>query len=155
MDAAERRLKHELLTEKIIGVFYEVYNELGHGFIESVYEKAFEFALASKGLDVTRQIEIPVWFRGQKVGDFDADMLVEKCVLLELKACRGLDTAHEAQLLNYLRATEIEVGLLFNFGLKPQFKRLAFDNRRKLLRHESTPLREQLLSSFNEDTDRQ
>jgi GxxExxY protein len=73
-------LKHRELTEKIIGVFYEVYNELGHGFLESVYEKAFDIALASKGIGVLRRIEVPVWFRGQKVGDFEADMLVEKCV---------------------------------------------------------------------------
>jgi len=121
-------LKHRDLTQKIIGVFYEVYNELGHGFLESVYESAFDIALTSKGLPVLRQIEVPVWFRGKKIGNFAADMLVDKCVLLELKAGRGLVPAHEAQLLNYLRATEIEVGMLFSFGLKPEFKRLAFDN---------------------------
>ena len=125
-------LKHRELTEKIIGVFYEVYNELGHGFLESVYEKAFEIALTSKGISVLRQIEVPVWFRGKQIGDFTADMLVEKCVLLELKGGRALDAAHEAQLLNYLRATEIEVGMLFSFGLKPQFKRMTYDNARKL-----------------------
>jgi GxxExxY protein len=124
-------LKHRELTQKIIGVFYEVYNELGHGFLESVYETAFEIALTAKGLTVLRQIEVPVWFRGKKVGDFTADMLVDKRVLLELKAGRALDHAHEAQLLNYLRATEIEVGMLLSFGLKPEFKRMAFDNARK------------------------
>ena len=124
-------LKHRDLTQKIIGVFYEVYNELGHGFLESVYESAFEIALTSKGLTVRRQIEVPVWFRGHKIGDFTADMLVEKSVLLELKGGRALDAAHEAQLLNYLRATEIEVGMLFSFGLKPEFKRFAYDNARK------------------------
>ena len=124
-------LKHRDLTQKIIGFFYEVYNELGHGFIESVYESAFEVALTSRGLSVLRQIEVPVWFRGKKIGDFTADMLVEKCVLLELKAGRALNPVHEAQLLNYLRATEIEVGMLFSFGLKPEFKRLAYDNARK------------------------
>jgi len=128
---SEDRLKHRILTEKIIGVFYEVYNELGHGFLESVYEKALEFALVSNGLRVRRKIDIEVWFRSQKVGKFEADMLVDERVLVELKACRVLDAAHEAQLLNYLRATEIEVGILLNFGLKPQFKRLAFDNARK------------------------
>jgi GxxExxY protein len=131
MNADKRGLKHKELTETIIGVFYEVYNELGHGFLESVYERAFEIALTAKGLNVLRQIEIPVTFRGQSVGNFSADVLVEKCVLLELKAARTLDSSHEAQLLNYLRATEIEVGLLFNFGIKPEFRRLAFDNSRK------------------------
>jgi GxxExxY protein len=134
MNADRRGLKHKELTETIIGVFFEVYNELGHGFLESVYENAFEAALTSRGLDVRRQIEVPVWFRGHKVGDFVADMLVERSVLLELKAVRTLDSSHEAQLLNYLRATEIEVGLLFNFGIKPEFKRLAYDNSRKRIR---------------------
>jgi GxxExxY protein len=131
MNADTRGLKHKQLTETIIGVFFEVYNELGHGFLESVYERAFEVALTSKGLDVRRQIQVPVWFRGHKSGDFVADVLVDRSVLLELKAARTLDSAHEAQLLNYLRATEIEVGLLFNFGIKPEFRRLAFDNSRK------------------------
>jgi GxxExxY protein len=124
-------LKHRTLTEQIIGTFYDVYNELGHGFIESVYEKALEFALTQQGIRVQRQIDIAVWFRGKTIGEFSADMLVEDCVLLELKACRALDSAHEAQLLNYLRGTEIEVGLLLNFGLKPQVRRLVFDNVRK------------------------
>src|SRR5882672_10335195 len=137
-------LKHRDLTQKIIGVFYEVYNELGHGLLESVYETAFDIALSSKGLQVLRQIEVPVWFRGKKIGDFTADMLVEKCVLLELKGGRALDRAHEAQLLNYLRATEIEVGMLFSFGLKPEFKRLAFDNARKQ-RREHVSLLDSLL----------
>src|SRR5437773_7996278 len=135
MNADTRGLKHKELTETIIGVFYEVYNELGHGFLESVYEKAFDFALSSKGLDVLRQIDVPVWFRSQKVGAFVADILVNKCVLLELKAARTLDSAHEAQLLNYLRATEVEVGLLFNFGIKPEFRRLVFENSRKQVQH--------------------
>jgi len=126
--------KHEETTQKIIGVFFEVYNELGHGFLESVYEKSLEVALNSMGIKVRRQIEVPVWFRSHQVGDFTADMLVNDCVLVELKAARALDSAHEAQLLNYLRATEIEVGLLLNFGLKPQFKRLIFDNPRKSIR---------------------
>jgi len=131
MHADARGLKHKELTETIIGVFFEVYNELGHGFLESVYEKAFEIALNAKGLDVRRQIQVPVWFRGHRVGDFVADVLVNQLVLLELKAARALDSSHEAQILNYLRATEIEVGLLFNFGVKPEFRRLAFDNSRK------------------------
>jgi len=144
-------LKHRALTQKIIGVFYEVYNELGHGFLESVYEKAFEIALTSSGLPVLTQIEVPVWFRGKKVGDFSADMLFDRSVLLELKAGRALDRAHEAQLLNYLRATQIEVGMLFNFGLKPEFKRMAFDNSRKQ-RGEHPSLLEMLLSVNQEIT---
>ncbi len=134
MDTDKHGFKHSEITDKIIKVFFEVYNELGHGFLESVYERSLEIALSSLGLKVCRQIQIPVWFRGQPVGDFTADMLVADCVLLELKAARTLDSSHQAQLLNYLRATEIEVGLLLNFGLKPEFKRLIFDNPRKAIR---------------------
>ncbi len=141
----ESALKHRELTQKVIGVFFEIYNELGHGFLESVYQKAFELALISKGLRVCRKVEVPVWFRGEKVGDFEADVLVDECLLLELKAVRRLDSAHEAQLLNYLRATDVEVGLLFNFGNKPEFKRLAFDNTRKQ-RGEGTRLSDALLA---------
>ena len=94
----EGALKHKDLNERVIRVFFEVYNELGHGFLESVYQKAFELALSSKGLKVCRKIEIPVWFRGEKVGEFEADVLVEDCLLLELKGVRTLDRAHEAQL---------------------------------------------------------
>jgi GxxExxY protein len=134
MDTDKHGFKHQEVTEKIIRVFYDVYNELGHGFLESVYERSMEVALNSMGLKVCRQIDIPVSFRGQRVGVFTADMLIQGCVLLELKAARCLDQSHQAQLLNYLRATEIEVGLLLNFGLKPEFKRLIFDNPRKSLR---------------------
>ena len=134
MNTNEHEGKHRELTRKIIGVFYEVYNELGHGFLESVYQKSLGLALKSAGLDVCWPIAIPVWFRGQQVGHFEADMLVESSVLLELKAVRALDGSHQAQLLNYLRATDVEVGLLLNFGVKPEFKRLLFDNSRKLAR---------------------
>jgi GxxExxY protein len=123
--------KYFLLTQQIIGVYYEVYNELGSGFLESVYQKSLALALKSAGLAVCSRIDIPVWFRGQQVGKFEGDLLVEKCVLLELKAARALDSTHQAQLLNYLRATDIEVGLLLNFGPKPEFKRVAYDNSRK------------------------
>jgi len=124
-------LKEGELTEKIIGVFYDVYNELGHGFLESVYEEAMSIALSQAGMRVDRQVPLKVMFRGYLVGDFRADVLVEKSVLLELKAATGLDPIHEAQLLNYLRATEVEVGLLLNFGPKPQFKRFIFENSKK------------------------
>ena len=124
-------LKHRELTYQIIGVFYDVYNELGHGFLESVYQKSLGLALQAVGFEVGWPIAIPVWFRGHQVGHFEGDMLVERSVLLELKAVRALDGSHQAQLLNYLRATDIEVGLLLNFGVKPEFKRLLLDNSRK------------------------
>jgi GxxExxY protein len=134
MNTDRHGFKHGEITEKIIGVFYQVYNELGHGFLESVYEKSLQIALNSVGLKALAQIEIPLTFRGHQVGDFSADLLVENCVLIELKAASALHPAHNAQLLNYLRATDIEVGLLLNFGLKPEFKRLLFDNPRKSIR---------------------
>ena len=127
-------LKHRELTEKIIGVFYDVYNELRHGFLESVYEQATAQALAQAGMKVVQQVAVPVWFREQQVGDFRADMVVEKVVLLELKAARTIEQAHEKQLLNYLRATDIEVGLLLNFGVRAQFRRLVYENERKKIR---------------------
>jgi GxxExxY protein len=127
-------LKHADVTERIIGVFYDVYNELGYGFLECVYEESLVIALTDAGLTANRQIHLPVWFRGHKVGEFRADMLVEHSVLLELKSARSLDPAHEAQLLHYLKSTEIEVGMLLNFGSRPQFRRLLFDNERKKIR---------------------
>jgi GxxExxY protein len=94
-------------------------------------------SLRSAGLQASEQRPIPVWFRGERIGDFAADFLVDEAVIVELKAGRALEPAHEAQLLNYLRATEVEVGLLLNFGPQPQFKRLVFDNSRKTLRRQT------------------
>ena len=128
-------LKHGKITDQIIRMFYEVYNELGHGFLESVYQRSLVLTLTSAGLYVRSPVDIPVWFRGTRVGSFEADVLVEDCVLLELKAARALVSNHRAQLMNYLRATEIEVGLLLNFGEKPEFKRLIFDNLKKKSRN--------------------
>jgi len=127
-------LKHEELTEKIIGIFYDVYNELGYGFLESVYEESLLIALREAGLEIKSQVPVPVWFRRHSVGEFRADVLVENAVMLELKSARSLDAAHEAQLLHYLKSTEVEIGLLLNFGVRPQFRRLLFDNERKKIR---------------------
>jgi GxxExxY protein len=134
MTTALPALKHSDLTEKVIGVFYDVYNELGHGFLESTYAQAMVVALEESRLSAMREVPVPVWFRGTKVGQYYADLIVEDVVFLELKAARALESAYEAQLLHYLRATEIEVGLLLNFGLRPQFRRLQFDNERKRIR---------------------
>lgn len=132
MEPASSR-KHSELTQKIIGVFYDVYNELGYGFLESVYEESLVIAMKGIGMRVDRQVPIPVWFRQQKVGEFKANILVESSVLLELKCARAIESYREAQPLQYLKSTEIEVGLL-NFGAKPQFRRLLFDNARKKIR---------------------
>jgi len=119
---------HQDLTEKIIRAYYNVYNELGYGFLEKVYENAFMIELKSLGLNCEKQKPISVSFKGYKVGEYFADIIVENKVIIELKAAEVLVEEHEAQLLNYLRVTEIEVGLLFNFGKKPQFKRQIFEN---------------------------
>jgi GxxExxY protein len=131
MNADERRYKYSDLTEQIIGVFYDVYNELGFGFLESVYEHAMAVCFRERGLNFKQQVAVPVWFHDQKIGAYDADLLVCDTVLVELKACKALDSSHDAQLLHYLRSTDIEVGLLLNFGPRPQVRRLAFENERK------------------------
>ncbi len=131
-DSAPRGdLRRGEITEKIIGVFFEVYNELGFGFLESVYHKAMLHALVDAGLRAETQVYLPVFFRGHLVGDFFADIFVERAVILELKAADELDPAHNSQLLNYLKASPAEVGMLLNFGPKPRFNRLVFDNERK------------------------
>ena len=119
---------HQDLTEKIIKAYYNVYNELGYGFLEKVYENALMIELKSMGLYCEKQKPISVSFKGYTVGDYYADIIVENKVIIELKAVEGLIEEHEAQLLNYLKATEIEVGLLLNFGKKPQLKRKIFEN---------------------------
>lgn len=120
--------KHSELTQKIIGVFYKVYNQLGYGFLEKVYENAMLIELRKAGLQAQKQIPIKVYYDQQIVGDYYADIIVNETIILELKAVQVIAPAHEAQLVNYLKATEIEVGLLLNFGLKPQIKRRVFFN---------------------------
>jgi GxxExxY protein len=122
----KRELIEKDLTDKIIGACIEVSNELGAGFLESVYEKALVIALLAKGLKVQAQAALEVRFRGHVVGEFYADILVENRVVIEVKAAKALTAEHEAQLINYLRATGIRVGLLVNFG-KPrvEWKRLV------------------------------
>jgi GxxExxY protein len=127
-------LLHKATTDKIIRAYYDVYNELGHGFLESVYEEAFAIALTEAGVAFQRQVPLPVSFRGRLVGEYRADMVVQGCVLVELKAVTQMIESHYAQLLHYLKATSIEVGLLFNFGSRPEFKRILLDNSQKKIR---------------------
>lgn len=125
-------LKHKDVTEKILHAFYKVvYPQLGYGFLEKVYENAMTIALTSMGLKVEPQVEILVYFQNQVVGEYFADLVINDVVIVELKAASRLLPEHEAQLLNYLRATPYEVGLLLNFGPKPDFKRKAYENHRK------------------------
>ena len=122
---------HGSITKRVITTFYEVYNDLGFGFLEAVYEKAMLIALEQAGVRCARQAPIEVWYRDRNVGLYFADLIVEGVVIVELKAARALESAHESQVLNYLRATDIEVGLLLNFGPKPEFRRLVLTNDRK------------------------
>ncbi|AOZ98025.1 GxxExxY protein [Flavobacterium commune] len=124
-------LLHEELTNLIIKTFYEVYNELGYGFLEKVYQNSLYLELKNKGLKVEPQKRIPVFYKGTEVGEYFADLMVEDKIILELKAADYIVKEFENQILNYLRATDCEVGLLLNFGKKPEFKRKIFENDRK------------------------
>ena len=119
-------LLHEEITDRIIGGFYKVYNELGYGFLEKVYENALRIELVRMGLRVDTQRPISVYYESQVVGEYFADLCVEDSVIVEVKTAEGLSRAHEAQLTNYLKATAMEVGLLLNFGPKPEFSRKIF-----------------------------
>lgn len=125
------RGKHDDLTERIIGVFFDVYNELGFGFLESVYREAMRVALEQMGLGVRVEVPVPVYFRGGVVGVFRADLVVNDSVLVELKSCEQLVKQHDSQTMHYLRATSLEVALLMNFGPSARFKRLVMDNELK------------------------
>ena len=124
-------IKHQAITEKIINSFYTVYNILGYGFLEKVYENAMLIELRKAGLDVAPQAPIKVFYNDQIVGEYFADLIVGNSVIVELKATAKLSVEHEAQLLNYLKATKHEVGLLLNYGPKPEFKRKVYDNTMK------------------------
>ncbi|HEY7545256.1 MAG TPA: GxxExxY protein [Blastocatellia bacterium] len=125
------RLQQEDLTRRIIKAFYKVYNTLGYGFLEKVYENALLIELRGMGLATRHQQPIKVYYGEELVGEYFADIVVEEIVILELKAADAICEEHEAQLLNYLKATEIEIGLLLNFGPKPEFKRKIFTNDKK------------------------
>lgn len=118
--------KHTEITEPIIRAFYKVYNILGYGFLEKVYENALFVELEAMGLSVEKQKPITVYYEDEIVGEYFADLVVEEHVIVELKASKALRKEHEFQLINYLKATEIEVGLLLNFGEKPELKRKVF-----------------------------
>jgi GxxExxY protein len=114
------------ITGRVLRAYYDVYNELGSGFLESVYQAALALAFEQAGTRFIAQAQVPVGFRGQTIGVFRADFLVEDRVVVELKAAARIEEAHRAQVLNYLRATGLEVGLLLNFGRKPEFSRLVY-----------------------------
>lgn len=124
---------HKKLTGEIIKTFYDVYNELGYGFLERVYQNALFIELKERGFQVEAQKRIPVYYKEHFVGDYFADIVVNDAVILELKACDALTEEFEFQLLNYLKSTTCEVGLLLHFGKKPQFIRKVFSNSNKKL----------------------
>lgn len=126
-------LKHSELTREIIGVFYQVYNEVGWGFFESVYVSVMAGMLTDRGIVHEREKPLRVMHRGQCHGEFRADLVVAGVVLVEFKACKQLVAAHEAQLLNYLRASELEVGLLLNFGPRPEMRRFVWSNAQRMV----------------------
>lgn len=123
--------QHRELTDAIICCFYTVYNTLGFGFLEKVYENALLVEFKKRNIAATAQSPISVFYGEILIGEFLADILVDSKVIVEIKAVRNLVPEHEAQLLNYLKATDVEMGLLLNFGIQPQIKRRYFDNERK------------------------
>src|SRR5438270_1367070 len=130
----QQEFKHSEVTERLIGIFFEVYNELGYGFLDSVYEEAYCLVLTSQSISFQRQYPVKVFFRGTNVGEFRADLVIESAVIIEVKAVQKLDVSHEKQVLTYLRATNFEVGLLLNLGPNAQIRRFALDNSRKRVR---------------------
>ena len=131
MNADNEDFKYRELTEKIIKIFYRVYNKLGYGFLEKVYENAMMKEFKGEDIPAVSQYAIKVIYEDEIVGEYFSDILVDNKVIVEIRAARSLAIENDAQLLNYLKATEIEVGLLLNFGPKPDFKRKVFDNIRK------------------------
>ena len=121
-------LLHSNVTGDILKAFYKVYNALGYGFLEKVYENALSLELREMNYKVIQQKPINVYYRGALVGEYFADLIGADCVIVELKAKESINDAHISQLINYLKATEIEVGLLLNFGRKPEYKRKVFSN---------------------------
>jgi GxxExxY protein len=127
----QMELLHNKITDKVIKAFYKVNNELGFGFLEKVYQNALMFELIEMGFFCEKQKQVKVFYCGQVVGEYFADLIVNGKVIIELKAAETLVEEHELQLINYLKSTEMEVGLLLNFGRKLQFKRKLFTNDRK------------------------
>jgi len=125
---------HKEITSKVINAFYKVYNTLGYGFLEKVYENAMRIELMKMGIFVEQQKNIKVYYESEMVGDYFADLLINDLVIVELKAAENICEEHEAQLLNYLKATDVEVGLLLNFGKTPEVRRKIFMNKNKKLK---------------------
>jgi GxxExxY protein len=131
MNTDHKDLKYKEPTEKIIKIFYKVYNKLGYGFLEKVYENAMMIEFRKEGIPIASQAPIKVFYENEMIGEYFTDILVDNKVIVEIKAAKNLAVENEAQLLNYLKATNVEVGLLLNFGPKPEVKRKVYDDFRK------------------------
>lgn len=129
-DKTGMELIHKEITDRIIKSFYEVYNYLGYGFLEKVYENSLNIEFTESGLQYENQKRLSVKYKGNDVGLYVADFVIENSVIVEVKACESIIEEHEFQLINYLKSTNIEVGLLLNFGKKPDFKRKVFSNKK-------------------------
>jgi len=139
------RLVEEKLTEAVIGAFFDVYNELGFGFVESIYTGALELELRERGHRVDREVPVPVHYKGIKIGGFRIDTLVDDKLVIEIKSCQVLPPTAKRQLYNYLKATRLEVGLLLHFGPEPKFYREVTRQAPTLIRqspaHPANPAR--------------
>ncbi len=124
-------LLHKEISSPVLKIFYEVYNQLGYGFLEKVYQNSMYLELKAQGFKVEAQKQIKVYYKNQVVGEYYADLIIEDKIIVELKACECLISSHITQLLNYLRCTNIEVGFVLNFGEDPEFKRIIYTNNRK------------------------
>ena len=129
-------LLHKNITDIILKSYYKVYNNLGYGFLEKVYENALLYELRNHSLNCEKQKPIKVYYEQIQVGEYYADIIVNECIILELKATESIAEEHEFQLINYLKATEIEIGLLLNFGKNPEFKRKIFTNNKKISKNQ-------------------
>lgn len=139
MQKTSHRLIHWELTERIIGIYHDAHYEFGDGFLEKLCQKVMIIALADAGLKVTEGMRFDVHFRGHRVGRFFADLVVNDLVLVEVKSCPALEPRHKAQVINYLRASSLEVGLLLNFGPKREFDRIVYSNERKKTQADTNP----------------
>jgi GxxExxY protein len=125
-------LLHSNITDEILRCFYRGGNKMGHGFLESVYRNVMYIELTAAGVKVKTGVRLPVRYEGRLVGDFETDLIVEELVIVEIKAGRAIDPSATAQVINYLRASQLEVGLILNFGPRLEFRRILFDNKRKV-----------------------
>ncbi len=138
LSAAHLKLAHSDTTQQIIGAFYDVYNALGYGFVESVYANSLPIAMTKRGLHCRREVPLSVLYDGQEVGNFRADAIVNDLIVVEIKAVERIAAAHEAQIMNYLCAARLSIGLIMNFGPTAQFRRIIWAPTNRQSREQTT-----------------